>query len=453
MILHLTILIATLLLFYSRTFKYSYIIDDVELVKPKAEETKHMVKRVWEHLRGKKYTDSRLAHMVTTYLHILNCVLVYFAFGHNQISFLAALLFGLNPVTNAAAVWISGKPYAYSTTLLLLGCIFLPLLPFAYAFCMYWTSNTLLFPLIFLVKKPHWYLLLLPMVGYLASRPFRGALKSRIVGCSDEMVKIHPKKIILVFKTLGYYFRHCLFPLRIGMCHAYLHTFGLTEKETAIWYKIDKYFWLGISLTIAGGFCLFNSQLPIAYGLLWFLFLTVQWCNFIMVNHPITERYIYLPTIGLMYALANLISNTPLIYVFLTFYAVRLYYFLPAYTDMKSFWKSNTENFPSVAMGFNQYGLGLVQYGNTGSAIDTLIQGVQLRPHDFRLNYNLANIMLATGNTQQAVGFLKTAEVNLEKKNNYQFWIDQISNLKAEIKKRGIDYEHSVLTAPAGSQA
>jgi hypothetical protein len=154
-----------------------------------------------------------------------------------------------------------------------------------------------------------------------------------------------------------------------------------------------------------------------------------------------------------MFALATLISNTPLIYVFLTFYAVRLFYFLPAYTDMKSFWKSNTENFPSVAMGYNQYGLGLVQYGNTGSAIDTLIAGVQLRPHDFRINYNLANIMLATGNTNQAVGFLKTAEINLEKKNNYQFWIDQINKMKEEIKKRGIDYEHSVLTAPAGSQA
>ena len=101
----------------------------------------------------------------------------------------------------------------------------------------------------------------------------------------------------------------------------------------------------------------------------------------------------------------------------------------------------------------NQYGLGLIQFGNTGSAIDTLIKGVQQRPHDFRINYNLANIMLATGNTQQAVGFLKTAEVNLEKKNNYQFWVEQMNKLKDEIKKRGIDYEHSVLAAPAGSKA
>jgi hypothetical protein len=71
--------------------------------------------------------------------------------------------------------------------------------------------------------------------------------------------------------------------------------------------------------------------------------------------------------------------------------------------DIIDYWKSNTENFPDVAMGWNQFGLGQLQFGNTGSALDSWIRGVQERPHDFRLNYNTANLLLGCGQAEQAV--------------------------------------------------
>lgn len=452
MIIHLSIITITILLMYRRTLKYGYIIDDLEVARPPDQTTKNVFRRVWEHLIGCKYTNNVLAHTITTLLHYANCILIYFAFGRNNVSFLTALLFGLNPVTNASAIWLSGKPYSISTMLLLFGLVFIPVLPFVYGFCVWWAPNSLLFPLIFIMKKPHWYLVLLPIIAIFASGQFRRVYKTRIAGGTNEMVQLHPKKLILVFKTLGYYFRHIIFPIRLGMCHNYLHSFGLSEKETAVWYKIDKYFWIGVALFLAGIYALFHTTNPVAYGFLWFLFLTIQWCNFIMVNHPITERYIYLSSIGLMFVLANLIIGTPIMWMFLTFYAVRLFYFMPAYEDVKAFWKSNTENFPTVAMGYNQYGLGALQHGQVGSAIDIWLRGVSYRLNDFRINYNLANVMMATGNTIQAVQFLRVAESNLDKKNNYDFWMTEIAKIKEELKKRGIDYEHALSTAPAGSQ-
>ena len=272
-------------MFY-RTFGYKYNIDDLEVVKPKEQETKNIYKRIWEHLRGNKYTDSRLAHIIATTLHCINCCLIYLAFGKNNVSFLTALLFAVNPVNNAAAVWLSGKPYAISTMLLLLGLVILPLMPILYGFCVWWAPNSLFFPMIFLMHKPHWYFLLLPMIGYLSSKKFRKVIKTRIEQNKGVMTEIKPRKIILLFKTLGYYFKICLLPVRIGMCHSYLHTFGMSEKETKVWYKLDKYFFLGVALTLLGIYAFFHLN-PVTYGFLWFLFLTVQWCNFIMVNHPI----------------------------------------------------------------------------------------------------------------------------------------------------------------------
>ena len=46
---------------------------------------------------------------------------------------------------------------------------------------------------------------------------------------------------------------------------------------------------------------------------------------------------------------------------------------------MISYWKSNIENFPDVALGYNQYALALNSYGNGGSALDSLVTGVQIQ--------------------------------------------------------------------------
>jgi hypothetical protein len=277
---------------FRRTFQYGYIIDDLEIVKPQSENHPDRFMRIFKHLFPKHYVESRLAHQCSTWVHIVACVLIYIAFGYNGISFATAMLFAFNPVNNQGSIWLSGKPYAMTACLLLLGLIFYPIMPLMFGCAIWLTTTAIFFPFLYLFERPHYYLILLPIVGYFFSKRFRAAIKTRTAGGTDEMVVLKPRKIIIYFKTLGYYFRLCLVPWKNGMCHSYLHTFGLTPDETKMWYTLDKYFFLGVGVMGATIWSFFHLPHPVCYGLIWFTLLTSQYCNILMVNHPITERYL-----------------------------------------------------------------------------------------------------------------------------------------------------------------
>ena len=433
------LIIAVVVLAYYRTIEYGYIIDDLD--HSKGEPTPNKWRRWWEHFYGVKFTNSKLAHSFNILVHTMVCILIYMVFGSNQLSLLTALLFAINPVNNQCSIWISGRVYAVSTMIFLVGILFMPLMPVLYGLANWWTINTLLAPILMLLTGHPIIAVLMPLGLLLIRKKGKNTMdagKTRYKGATDEMGEVSFRKLIIVFKTLGYYFLLCLFPVKLGMCHNYLSTFGMSKSETDCHYKLDIFFLVGVALTGVAAANFIHPFFPPLFGLLWFLLFAAQWSNFIVINHLITERYIYLANIGVMWLLANLIYGTPLVYIFMTFYAVRLYYFTPAYKDYVSYWRSNTENFPDVAMGWNQYGLGLLQFGNGGSALDAWIRGVQERPNDFRLNYNTANLLLGSGNTQEAIKFIKAAEANLDKKNSYDMWKGQVEKLKEEVRKRGL---------------
>jgi hypothetical protein len=434
--MRLLIILVTVVLAYWRTIKYKFIIDDHDHVKKPEERTPKLLKRVWEHFYGIKVTNLKLTHAFSVSIHALVCCLIYLVFGMNDIAFLTAMLFALNPVNNQCSIWLSGRAYAITTLLFLIGMLYMPLLPLFYGLASWWSIGALMTPLLFLVLKPWWLGLIIPLGLLLIKSKTKEcytAGMNRYKGTTEIMSEISFRKLIIVFKTLGYYFILCLFPTKLGMCHEYLSTFGLTKKETDKYMKLDLFFFIGIAVVLA---TLITRQ----FGLVWFLVFALPWLNMVVISHLISERYIYLSNIGLMYLLSKLIIGTPFMWIFLTFYAVRLFYFIPAYRDIICYWKSNTEIFPTVAMGWNQLGLAQLQFGNTGSALDSWIRGVQERPNDFRLNYNTANLLLGCGQAQESARFIKSAEENLDPKNGYDFWKDKVDTIKLELKKRGIDY-------------
>jgi hypothetical protein len=426
---------------YYRTINYQFIIDDHDHIKPVAEKTKNPFLFVWEHFYGIKITNLKLTHFFSILIHAIVCSLIYVLFGQTKIAFITAVLFALNPVNNQCSIWLSGRAYAISTMLFLVGMISGIFLPVFYGLANWWSINSLFAPLLFLYIKPHWFGLLIPLGLLLIkgkTKQCYSAGKERFNGATNIMTEVSFRKLIITFKTLGYYVALAIFPFKLGMCHRYMSTFGLTKEETDECWDIDWYFFLGIITASASVYALFHHD-PFLFGIFWFTIFTLQWLNFIVISHLITERYIYLANIGLMYSLAQLIVNTPFQWIFLTFYAVRLWYFIPAYKDIISYWRSNTDNFPKVAMGWNQLGLGQLNFGNAGSALDSWIRGVQERPCDFRLNFNTANILVGTGNVKDAVRFVKTAEANLDPKNGYDFWKEKLEAMKTEIRKRGVE--------------
>ena len=424
---------------YRRTIGYKYIIDDLEMAHRK--KTGKFWVDLYRQFAGTCYFNSKIEHGFALLFHTLNCVLIYLVFGRSDIALLTALLFAVNPVNTQASVWLSGRPYAFTTFLVLLGLCLKPLFPFAYAITYAWAINVILAPLLFLYVKPHLMILVLPVVFWLCHNNHKRTFKLRYGTSSPIMQKFKFRNLMLVFKTFAYYFKLCLFPMRLGMCHSYLHTFGLTKEDTDKWFKFDKYFFMGVVLMALVGIAI-TFGWGGAFGLFWFSLFILQWCNLLPITHPISERYAYLANIGMMYALSYLIMTTvglPLAVAFFVFYAVRLWDYLPAYRDVIYYWKNNTETFEDVAMAYNQYGLGLAEYGNIGTAFDIWIKGVQYRKKDFRLNYNLSNMLLSTGKCGIAKQFIQAAEEALDHNLNRDFWQKNIDKMKDFCKKNGVD--------------
>ena len=428
----LVIILATLLI-YRKTVYYGYIIDDIQVathIRPRG-----FWRNLWWQIKGGAYTNSRVEHTITLLLHTINSCLIFLAFGRTGIAFLASLLFALNPANTQASVWLSGKVYSAAVTMLLLGIWFKWLFPIFYLMGTFFSLNIVLAPLLFLFLQP-WFMAL--MVGFVFIKHKNRLVKEptrRYNQSTPWMQELSLRKLIICIKTYGYYFKLGVFPTKLGMCHTYLHVFGLSKRETEQWYSLDKYFWLGIAVGIATIASVFFHQ----WGLVWFTILIAQWCNLMVLNHPICERYLYLPNIGLMLFLSSFLLSLPygtyLAVAYLTYYAVRLSAFLPAYENNLEYFKSNSENFPDIAIPYNQYALELIRFGNPMSAVDNFMKGLYYRPNDFRCNFNLANLFINLGRFNDAIPFINLAEQNLDPNNNYEVWKNQVESMKYKISQ------------------
>jgi len=442
-VVKLLIIFISTLFFYRRTVYYGYIIDDIQVCTQDNERKPSKLRNFWLQVKGGCYFQPRVEHTITLMFHVINSCLIYLAFGRTDVAFLGAMLFGLNPVNNQASVWLSGKVYSIATTFVLLGVWLKPLFPVLYFTGYFFSLNVVLVPLLFIWLKPWFYapftiLLILWFRKRVVYEP-----KRRYEQSTDHMTEVSLRKLMISLKTYAYYFRIGIFPTRIGMCHTYLHVFGLSKKESERWYKPDRYFWLGIALV---GFILTGLFMRWdIFGLIWFTLLIAQWCNFMVLNHPICERYIYLANVGLMLMLAKVLLMIPFGSYFavalLVYYATRLWGFLPTYKNNKEYFKSNSENFPEIAVPYNQYGLELIRFGKAETALDVFLEGLQYRPNDFRINYNIANLLLGMRRFQESVPFVRKAELALDPKNNYETWRNQVNLLKLQLSTAGLNID------------
>jgi len=437
---NILIILITVLFFYRRTVYYGYIIDDAQVATQDNERKGHWFKDFWLQVKGGSYFQPRTEHTITLLFHTLNSILIYLAFGSNQVSFLAAMLFGLNPVNTQASVWLSGKVYSIATTCILLGLWLKPLFPLFYFAGYFFSLNVVLFPLLFLFMKPIFYVPLTLVLIYAFRKRVVYEPKRRYEQSTDHMTELSPRKLIISLKTFGYYFRIGLFPTRIGMCHTYLHVFGLSKKESEQWYTLDRYFWLGVGLVITNLIGVFRGW--DIFGLIWFSVLIAQWCNLMVLNHPICERYLYMANVGLMFILAKTLLLLPFGSYFavalVVYYATKLWNYLPTYKNNLEFFKSNAENFPDIAVPFNQYGLEQIRFGQAGGALDSFLLGLRRRPYDFRLNYNTANLLMGMRRFSEATPYVKRAELALDPKNNYDMWRKQVDLMKNMLRTSGV---------------
>jgi|GEM_PF-6815541 hypothetical protein len=438
------ILIFTLvLLVFWKTIFYGLCVDDVQLWKNSNKLRKiknnppaytpeltasNPIQYLWWHFSYTRLKSKKLAHLFTLLFHAANSIMIYYAFGSNSVSFMAAVLFAVNPAGTQGSVWMSARGYSIATLTALLMWVFPAYAPILYFFNFAIAAtnfNFILTPAMFILSDYWWYIFLIPAGALTFLWYYKKLIGPRWGGSTKIMTAFKPVKIILYFKTLGYYFLMGLMPFRLGIYHKFLYSYGLSDKDNKECHRIDGYFFLGLtvmSILICNIKNIYTDQA--VFGLFWFVLFISQWCNVITIQQSIAERYIYLPLVGLMLMMSNLLAKIPVedsgLYLqtivttaFFVYYLVRTIFHIPAYKDEMAQADSNIMNYPDLYSCYTWKGLLEKKAGHNFIALETWFKGWKLRKNDFRLNNNIAVMLTDMGHLKDAEAFLENAEKNI----------------------------------------
>lgn len=444
------IIVFVVLAMYLRTLNYGYTIDDMDVFKKSLNKPKpkNLRQQIWWSFKGEYYKDRKIDHSLVLALHLLNCLLVYYAFGHNQISFATALIFAIHPAGNQCSVWLSGKFYSMSTAWVLLMYSFQWLVPVLYYLSFILGGfSSVLSPVIFILGPKWFWIAMIPIMAWLHRKHIKTVIGYKLSVTPEMTKKVSLIRVILYFKSLGYYTWLCLFPLRLGVYHNYLYTYGLTKDETDHWHKPDIYALFGLG--VAGSLVyllIYHTAEPYTFGLFWFIALLSQWCNFpITIQQSIAERYLYLPLAGFCYCLVNLINIIPdprvkwfLLGAFIIGYFVRMLIHITAYRNLYTQIEYNLVNFPDCYACWTWKGQEEKNRGAFFTALEAWFNGWKLRKHDFRLNNNIAVLLTEMGEFDQALEFMKIAEAAIppDCKEDGNRYITQARNRILECKRQ-----------------
>lgn len=419
----LLIVILLNLVFYFKTLSYGYVSDDCDVPRDKP---KGRIKQLITQIRGKALFNAPVEHLINLVIHTTVCSLIYISFGMTEQSFWGAMLFSISPSSLMGGVHISSKHYALSTAMLLLGYKLVFLYPILYILTIFIGFNAALNPMIFWGTPYWWMILAIPVWAYYAIRNTpKGWMAEKMDKnhASETMRKMDYKKLIIGLKTLCYYTCFCLLPLRRGMYHDFLYTYGLRKEDNAPWLVLDKWFWGGLLIFITFTTNILFNPSPMSTGLMWYLAGIIFWCNFLpSIQQPVAERYNYLANVGIMYALSCLILSIPdqiirtyVLSTVFTAYLVRSYIELPSFKDNQKFLDYNVSefNFPRQYFAWTikgEYELFILQ--DWAKGLDSFRNAFISRKVCSRINFRLAYILHALGRYEEALYHFDIAYAN-----------------------------------------
>jgi len=348
------VIVVVCLAVYFRSLNYQPVVDDVSnRVKhnqPEAEDQHSLIVKVRRALDGNYPVRSiQLDRAITIVIHIIVCCLMCAAFG----TLVPSLLFAVNISNNQVTLWLNGKRYGINTIVCLLAYIspwFIPL----WFITPYFQASAISFPLLLAFKYNFWLLSAIPL-GLLLGRKFLiNWGKSRIKSNNFPFfTDWNNGKICLIAKTFTFYLIRGLIPFIPSMYINYLRNYGLLNEDTDRAFKFD--------LAAAFGFLLIVT-IPILFvvnptfflGLMWWLVTIAVFSNYITVTMIFAERYMYLPNVGLMLFLTNLLSliDPQLWLLVFGLYVGRLISYMPMYRDLDTFFEHHLYTDPTNDTGW-----------------------------------------------------------------------------------------------------
>lgn len=211
-------------------------------------------------------------------------------------------------------------------------------------------------------------------------------------------------KIIVAIKSLGYYTKLCFFPKRMGLYHTFeYHYSSSTEKE-------DKWFWGGFLLLTAFAFAFWFGSYAVRFAIVWYFAYLFIFFNWITIHQFVSERYVYIPIIGICLLLALVLQYSTILFAFVVgLYLMRTWVHLPTYQDEVLYYQSNIWNFPDSEVAFSNLGVTYLKLNLYGSAMDMWAISVKINP-DYDVGYyNLSSVLRQKGDLVKAREYLLKA--------------------------------------------
>lgn len=174
------------------------------------------------------------------------------------------------------------------------------------------------------------------------------------------------RKPIVALKTIAYYFYLCVFPARMGLYHEWGFHYD-KKMELWDWRAISGFALFGMSV-----YLFIYSPFPeVRLGILWFYSFIFLFLNWITAQQWVTERYVYIPVIGLCLIASYFFQGClPLYFFIFGVLFCRTLLHLPTYDNELRFYLSNTWNFPKSEVAFGNLGVAYTSIGLGGAASD-----------------------------------------------------------------------------------
>jgi len=384
-------------------------------------------------------------HLFNVLVHAA-CVILLFIlcnnlFSNRALSFLSSLIFAVHPIHTEAVSWISGGPYAFATLWYLASMIFyiksdksimnLGLSVVFFCFCLLTNNAAISLPIMYLIydlffrKKTEKdnaslaklriiILSLVCLVGFIVAGIFfinRNNLIHTIFSFRG------PSYLIVATKALAYYLKIIYLPIARGLYHPFAYnTFDADKISPAFFISL-----IIIAVSIFAFLRCRKNAMPLSFGIGWFFVTYLPYSNIIPICNIISERYVYLATVGFSIVLAYLflkaweLINRNLRYqaalriiamvilvLFLFSYAASTVMRNRDYRDIYTFWETNIENFPDGYMAYNNLAGTYYASGRFDQAIAYSWVNLMINPEQPHVWCNLGKVYREIGNLRQA---------------------------------------------------
>lgn len=428
------LLMVLVVVVYYPTWGYHLIIDDVR--------RRALVEAPGSIVIGKNLVDSflrrfyglgtlyrvggkvniRNEHILSTVIHTINTVLVYVAFGMNDVAMVTAVLYAVNPVGLQTSVWLNGRRYAMAV-MMMLGMMIGAANGGIFGWCgmLLYPLAVLLQPVAFLSAMVYGWVGVgsVIVVGLLLYPMYRQKINERLEKIHSLDIKsFRLRKLIPIVKIFRYSIEKMVFPGRLMMCDGHLFYWGMTNDGNNQAYKLDWSFIRGCLYLVSSIVVFF--MLPDNERWYWSLMVgsVLQWSGFITAVQHSADRYLAVSMVFMMFFISyfvNAYCGEYWLYVLIalaTYYVVNLKTSLGMYKDMEYFWNYHFYYDPGGTKCREFKATHQIRSGDKFGAWETVREGLCYNPNDFKLNLLAANCCFLCGDQVAVMRYLKAAKEN-----------------------------------------